>query len=165
MDSLISALYPPPLPCSPLTFLLASPPSSLLFSPTMYFSHTQHTILDQSTTPSPFSKPLHVMPLMSCAAAVPSRRDMLALIKAIQSELGSAAAEGDAQGGLLRAVCKEAVKAVQLVSDFRQVCVCVVCVSIRAYLSACLSVCLSVLMQYYQTSVPFTSLTNDDFQS
>jgi hypothetical protein len=40
---------------------------------------------------------------------------MLALIKAIQSELGMAAAEGDGQGGLLRAVCKEAVKAVQLV--------------------------------------------------
>ena len=56
------------------------------------------------------------MLLMSCEAAVPSRRDMLALIKAIQSELGSAAVEGDAQGGLLRAVCKEAVKAVQLVS-------------------------------------------------
>jgi hypothetical protein len=42
---------------------------------------------------------------------------MLALIRAIQSELGMAAAEGDGHGGLLRAVCREAVKAVQLVSS------------------------------------------------
>ena len=48
-------------------------------------------------------------------AAVPSKRDMQALIKVIQSELTMAAAEGDTQGGWLRAVSREAVKSIQLV--------------------------------------------------
>ena len=47
-------------------------------------------------------------------AAIPSKRDMQALIKALQSELAMAAVEGDHAGGLLRVVCKEAVKSVQL---------------------------------------------------
>lgn len=46
---------------------------------------------------------------------------MQTLIRSVQTELGMAAAEGDKQGGLLRAVCKEAVKAVQLVSTLRYV--------------------------------------------
>ena len=40
---------------------------------------------------------------------------MQALIKVIQSELTMAAAEGDTQGGWLRAVSREAVKSIQLV--------------------------------------------------
>ena len=40
-----------------------------------------------------------------------------ALIKAIQTELVTACVEGDDHAGLLRAVCREAVKAVQLVSS------------------------------------------------
>lgn len=48
-------------------------------------------------------------------AAVPSKRDMLTLVKAIQLEISMAISEGDVQGGLVRAVCKEAVKAIQLV--------------------------------------------------
>ena len=79
----------------------------------------------------------YLLPLCSlnCCylAAVPSKRDMQTLIRSVQTELGMAAAEGDMQGGLLRAVCKEAVKAVQLVSllRYRLLCICVcMCVSV-----------------------------------
>ena len=59
---------------------------------------------------------------------------MQTLIRSVQTELGMAAAEGDKQGGLLRAVCKEAVKAVQLVSmlRYRLLCMCV-CVHLYVF--------------------------------
>jgi hypothetical protein len=46
------------------------------------------------------------------AAAVPSKRDLLALTKAIQSEFSTAAAEGDAS--LVALLCKEFLKTVRL---------------------------------------------------
>ena len=45
--------------------------------------------------------------------AVPSKRDLQALFKALQSELVSAAVEGDLS--LLKSTCKEMQKAIQLV--------------------------------------------------
>jgi hypothetical protein len=86
-------------------FLPVSPP----------VSHSTHLSLTLYPPRPPFLSLSPSSPSSPPPAAVPSKRDMLALIKAIQSELGMAAAEGDGHGGLLRAVCREAVKAVQLV--------------------------------------------------
>ena len=59
---------------------------------------------------------------------------MQTLIRAVQTELSMAAAEGDKQGGLLRAVCKEAVKAVQLVSTLRYDTWCDVCMCMDGWM-------------------------------
>lgn len=47
-------------------------------------------------------------------AAVPSKRDLMSFVKAVQAELVDAANEGDA--GLIRFVCRELAKAVQLLT-------------------------------------------------
>ena len=70
---------------------------------------------------------------------MPSKRDMQTLIRSVQTELGMAAAEGDKQGGLLRAVCKEAVKAVQLVNTLRYDAWCYVCVCVCVCVYVCIS--------------------------
>lgn len=106
--------------------------------------------------PSPISLlPIFLLSVPYTAAtvaAVPSKRDMQTLIRSVQTELGMAAAEGDKQGGLLRAVCKEAVKAVQLVSTLRYRLLCVV---MYVFMCGCVLGCLQWWMlwiyQYMNT--------------